>query len=283
VFKLKNESCLGYDELTHSFVFDGLDNKPKKLTSRAFPIILGKSKWDSIGKGVLDRCGLLEKEEIDPYYMVRGEIGELLVYDHIQAMYKRANQQAVMKRFTPALENYDMFSSNPKFGGVVDIGVSKPQRAVVEVKSKSEKDIEWIVDKNQPPIEEVMQGKFLARLSKTDRLLMAYVFFTPKQETDIKNMMNAGETDITQIMDGLNLKHTDVRIEIVKHNVYAEEMDEDMEIAYKSYMNKVETKSVASVFFNAEEVAYLTRILEKTNKLSAKAIKSMVSEDDLPF
>lgn len=290
--KLKDESRLkGFDELSSNYLFDFENVSVGKVTSRMFPILLGKSFWNGLGYAVLDRCKLLEREEIDSYYLVRGEIAEIMINDYLKAVYKDFGVEIVTKRFTPQSTNYDMFAKNEKFGGVVDIGISAPsdKRAVVEVKSKDlEKSYERIVKNNELDESEVLQGKFLARMSNVNKLLMGYVFFNNQHEIAIKKVMESlGTTSAEVVIKELDLKFPQFTYHIVNFSIDNNELDELMEKAYVNLHNKVKQSEIHKSFFSKTEQEYLDSLFEKDNEdeiddyESVKTIK--VDEDDLPF
>jgi len=279
--KLKSEK-ISYDELSQSYIFDFENVKVGKVTSRMYPILLGKNNWNGIGYAVLDRCKLLAKEEIDPFYMVRGALAEILVDEYIQHNYKRLGIEVVTKRFTPESVNYDMFQKDAKFGGVVDIGISKPEdkRAVVEVKSKNVKDLYRISKEQNLAIEEVLQGKFLATMSNVKKLIMAYVFFSDEQENDIKNMMNTTQ-NVNEIYKGLNMNFQDYEYFLKSYEIDRDEMLESMEIAYDNLHRIIQSKMIHKSFFNDNEQSYLDTLLPKDIVENKNEID--FDPDDLPF
>jgi len=279
--KLKSEK-ISYDELSQSYIFDFENVRIGKVTSRMYPILLGKNNWNGIGYAVLDRCKLLAKEEIDPFYMVRGALAEILVDEYIQHNYKRLGIEVVTKRFTPESVNYDMFPKDAKFGGVVDIGISKPEdkRAVVEVKSKNVKDLYRISKQGDLAIEEVMQGKFLATMSNVKKLIMAYVFFSDKQESDIKNMMNTTQ-NVDEIYKALNINFQDYEYFLKSFEIDRDEILESMELAYDNLHRIVEQKMIHKSFFNDNEQKYLDELLPKKEETYETNVE--ITEEDLPF
>lgn len=169
-----------------SYVFEKL-GKRKKITSRLYPSLIGKNKYESIGHALLDRFSLLEKEDIHPFYAVRGEIAERLANEYLQDYYKKKHNVALTtKRWEAEEVNFDNFPNNPNFGGLIDIAIAAPYeyRAVVEVKSKRIDKYKTITDKDGND-EETLQGEFLARLAGVMRYVMVYVFFEKGQELQI--------------------------------------------------------------------------------------------------
>jgi hypothetical protein len=264
-FTLKNGITVEYDSENSKFVFTNADvQKGRKITSRAFPSILGKNKWESSGKTILERYGLIEKEQIDPYYLVRGNLAEKIAYDYLKNHYKtKKNTDITLATWNKDEIHYDNFPKNEKFGGMIDIAISSPQefRAVVEVKSKSMKDFESIKGNNGNE-EEVLQGVFLTYLSQAEKCLMVYVFFTPEQEKAIKDGT------------GQNIGFEDVKIMVFKHMVSDYDMPTLTTVAFQNLQLFKASRSIASIYFSKEECDYL-------QKLAGGEMH--IIEDDLPF
>ena len=245
--KLKKEVGVSYDSEKFLYTFQNVDtNKMKKVFSRSFPCLLGKNKYESIGKTILERYGAIEKEQIDPYYLTRGDLAEKLVYDYLKSFYQeKLKIELTLNTWEKKDINFDNFGRNEKFGGMIDIAISKPKdfRAVVEVKSKSMKDLETIKE-SKGNEEEVMQGLFLSYLSKVDKCLMAYVFFTPEQEQEIKK-------------GNLNFTYKDVTILMFKHMVDFPKMDTLTKVAYSTVSLFAKNISIASEYFSTSENQYL--------------------------
>ena len=278
--KLKDESKLkGYDELSSSYEFDFENVSIGKVTSRMFPILLNKSFWNGLGYAVLDRCKLLEKEDIDPFYMVRGEIAEIMAESYLANFYSQHGIEIVTKRFTPESVGYDMFKKNEKFSGVVDIGISAPEerRAVVEVKSKNEKDYERIVVERKYDETEVLQGKFLTRMSKVEKCMMCWVFFNNHHEEAIKLQMEILKTkNAEKIIKELNLNFTQFQYHIEAYKVDYDEMDELMNKAYENLHRNVSSSKIHRSFFTETEQQYLDKLLNYETNVE-------IDEDSLPF
>jgi hypothetical protein len=268
-FTLKDGIGVSYDKEKFSFTFQNVNvQKGRKVTSRAFPCLLGKNKHESSGKTTLERFGLIEKEQIDPYWLVRGNLAEKIAYDFIKNHYKtKFGVDLALTTWKMEEIAYDNFPKNDKFGGMIDIAISQPTeyRAVVEVKSKSMKDYDSIKE-SKGNEEEVLQGVFLAYLSKSEKCLMVYVFFTPEQEKQIKHSM---ETDTKIPID-----FTEVKIQVFKHMVADYNLPTLTNVAYQNLDLFKNTKTIASAYFSQEENNYL-------QKLSGNEI--IITDDDLPF
>lgn len=297
MIKLKSEVGITFDEMSKTFVFDGINaDKVKKVTSRHFPTLLGENKWNSIGSAILDRCGLLEREDIDPYYMVRGAIGELLVQEYVERQYKSAKIEGIeVKRFTPKDVGWDMFKKNVRFGGVVDLAITAPpeRRAVIEVKSKSMKDKTWIAGKGNYPTEEVMQGLFLGVMSKVNKTIMSYVFFSPDTEASIRAYCDKNGYDESVAHDYIkahNLDPFDTQKVVIHMKSFSlddgktgSDIEQQMEKAHERLQRSVENKGIWKDNFSEEEQAYLMDIIKRTGGKEGEKIAKQFSEDDLPF
>jgi len=266
--KLKDGIYFEFDSETRNYKFDFSNAKVKKVTSRAFPILLGKNQYNSIGYGVLERCGFIDFEPIEKWYTVRGAIAEQFAYDYILETYKKYGIDIKMKAMTPQMfKGYDAFPNNEKFGGVPDIGISEPkdQRAVIEVKSKNIKKYDELINNTLYPIEEVLQGKQLAYLSKTNKLLMVWVFFTDKQENLIKEVTNkiknADDFDVSAVTKHIGLSYQDVKIAVVKFNINEKETLEKMETAYNNLHTFIELGKIDEKYFYDTELLELKRLL----------------------
>ncbi len=280
--KLKEHIEVRYDGDNKVYVFDfSQAKKIGKVTSRMFPILLGRSDWNGIGSGVLDRCGFLEFEKIDPYYTVRGAVGEYLVKKYIEESYAKKNLSIVLKSFTPASSGYDNFKKNERFGGVLDLAISSPEelRAVIEVKSKSMKDYLKIAENGNYPKEEVMQGEQLATLSLVDKLLMAYIFFNEVQEQNLRNSMatidNVENFNVEELVKGLSWQPKDFTFHIKKIQVNREEVQKEMDKAYETLHRIIKLGSIHEMHFtNKEQEALDSHIKFKNGE---------PMEEDTPF
>ena len=200
----------------------------KKVTSRAFPSLIGKNKWESKGHAILERFSILRKEYIDPYYMVRGAIAEIFVYEHLMNL----SDDYTLITWNAEREQYDNFHGNLKFGGLVDIAIARPleKKAVVEVKSKGMMSYNKVV-REHGNIEEVLQGKFLTELAKVNKLVMAYVFFTDDQENTIKDYISRDVVDGYEIDDTIIKRFLEKfkwTYKVVKILLFENEVDADL-------------------------------------------------------
>lgn len=290
--KIKSNVEFSYNELTKAYVFD-FDKMQKKkvgkVTSRMFPILLGKNKFQGLGTAILDRVGFLEKEDIEPWYKVRGDLGEHLANIYLKEMFRKyMGVEIVSKNFrTTDFPSFDMFHKHEKFGGVVDIGISSPEeyRSVVEVKSKNIKDYDFekkrIKYENE---EEVYQGEMLAVMSKAPTLYMAWVFFTDKQEDEIKkqtelivanNKLN--DYNVERLANHLGLTVENVTVDVRKFKVDKERVERDMEKAYDTLHRIIGLGYITDIHFTPSERA------ELDEELRVRSGVPYDPEDDRPF
>lgn len=277
------------------YVFEKLQNaNHKKITSRAFACLLGKNGFESAGKTILERCNMIEKEAIDPYYTVRGAIGECLVEDYFIDVYKQYKKIDIeIRSWNPKDIGFDNFPKNPDFGGMLDRAIANPQseRAPIEVKSKSMKDFQFI-DKNKGVLEEVLQGKFLAKLGVSSICLMAYIFFNEQQETQLKNyvrdLINLGQDvnsiEAREVIKELLWKYELFVIKVYKHTVDVKEMDELMQESKRVLKQSIETGLITETQFTINERNYLDDLVYGAGIRPEGVEKSGgIAEEDLPF
>ena len=283
--KLKEGTVVEFDEDTLTYHFPQIVNcNHKKISSRDFPSILGKNQYESIGKTILSLCKREQYEPINPYYTVRGDVGERLVFDYL-----RANYDVALMSWNKKDINYDNFPKNPMFGGMIDIAITSPKeyRAVVEVKSKSMKDKKKIEDENGV-IEEVMQGKYLAHLAHSTKnpvnnAIMVYIFFTVEQEDKLKALVeklpDPNDYNQNDIIRELGWRFEDMEIVVLNFEVNHEELEEQMKTAWNNLKRAVSNGNISKVLFNNKDTVYLDTILLNGGKKETKA----VDDDDLPF
>ena len=274
------------------YIFEGLKTaRKKKITSRAFACLLGKNLFESKGKTILERCGFVEKESIDPYYTVRGAIGELLVKDYLIEMYLKYKKiKLQILSWNPKEVNFDNFPKNPDFGGLLDLAIPAPaeERAVVEVKSKSLKDLTFI-DNKKGVEEEVLQGKFLGTLSKTPICHMGYIFFNEEQETLLRNfvkdMLNLGKSldgedlEAKNVLKALNWRYEHFKIKIYKHEIDFVEIENLMQESKETLNNSIQTTIISRESFTPYEQTYLDGLVYGKGYIAPQSN----NDDDAPF
>jgi len=282
--KLKDGTKVSYNDDTNSYIYDLKKSRVKKITSRMFPILLGKNEYQGIGYGVLDRVGLIDFEQIDAWYQIRGTVAEYFVGKYIQNMYQeKLGVELTMKHFTTKSVGYDQFGTNKKFGGVIDWGISAPQeyRAVVEVKSKNIKHYDKIIKDKKAPEEEVLQGKYLAHLSKVDKLLMGYAFFTDEQEKKLQlgvhTLKDTQDFDVEPFIKSVGLRFEDVEIGVLRFDIDHEEVERDMQIAYDNLHRIIGLGEIHEIHFKDPEKAELNFLIEEDSGVK------VYLESELPF
>lgn len=138
----------------------------KKITSRAFPTLIGKDEWKSQGVEILGLLNLLEKaDDIDPFYLFRGDVAEHFVgsavSDFFSKKFGKENVEVIIfgdKQFTYGDQwHYDKETGkgNKDFGGRIDIGIKVKTKDgtvkgfVIEVKSKTHTKYNDVEIKNE--------------------------------------------------------------------------------------------------------------------------------------
>lgn len=293
--KLIKGTKANYNAISKTYTFEfSKDVQPKKVSSRMFPCLIGKNNFNSIGYAILERNRLIEFEEIDKYYTVRGAIAEHMVNNELRKQFKETQGvNLITKSFTPKqFKMYDQFDmsykwGNDKFGGVCDIAVTSPEkfRCTVEVKSKSQSAYDYIVTKGKLPEEEVLQGMQLAVLSKVNFLIMAYVFFPPNIEKNLKivvtPMLDVDKINVEEIMTNIGLKPQYVDFHFKRFVINTYEVQKQMDIAYDNLMRHTTSGSIPVIMFNDEERSYLDEFIGIDSRSSNGKI--VVTENDLPF
>ena len=270
-----------------SYVFEKL-GKRKKITSRVFPSLIGKNKYESIGHALLDRFSLLEKEEIHPFYSVRGEIAERMADKHLREVYlKKHNADLATKRWENEEVNFDNFPNNPDFGGLIDIAIAAPQeyRAVVEVKSKRIDKYKAITEKSGSD-DETLQGEFLAYLSGVMRYVMVYVFFEKIQELRIVEFCSEdyykgyeinAKIAATKIIEHYQWYPYDFKYHIVDVPIRIDVTKQNMEKAKNTMDAFEQNRTIPQVWLSPDERIYLNTYFE--HKTGTKILQAV----DRPF
>lgn len=282
-------------ETEEAFVIENLyevSKKMGKITSRATPVLLGMNNFQSVGHGILDRIGALEFGSIDPIYTVRGAIGEELVRQFLLNAYEKKGIKAILKTFKSRYKGSngvwygnDNFKDNPKFGGVIDIGIQAPieSRAVVEVKSKGEDSWDYIFREGKeptPPNEEVWQGKHLTALMKLEKLLMVYIKFNKNQMEMLRFVVNDKDFDVdmlnedayvNKIIKEYSFKFQDFEIKPIPFKVAPTEVIAEMDKAYEIVKQCYDTKTIPKKYLSKENIDTL------------RAYSLGITDDSLPF
>lgn len=151
--------------------------KEKKITGHSFVDILGLNPFSKIGDAILKFHKVID-EKIDDKWLKRGDFAEKIV----QHIYTRDGHKITI--YDKKEVKYDNFQNNQDFGGLLDIELLD-EKTLIEVKSKSLKDYEYIC-KLQPQ-HEIMQGMYYAKLRGYKTFTMEWVFFDPTTEEQVFN------------------------------------------------------------------------------------------------
>jgi hypothetical protein len=271
--KIRKDVSFEYNEMAQAYDFELKHCKVKKVTSRMYPILLGKSGFNGVGSAVLDRCGLIDFDDIDKWYKIRGAIAEYVVGIFVKNMYKQYGIDIKMKHFTPKSVGYDNFKKNERFGAVIDWGISEPesQRGVIEVKSKNIKYKDKIQKEERAFEEEVMQGEMIAHLSNVDKLLMGYVLFTDQQEKFIQTASHTvddgDDFDVKKYLDFIHMKPEHFDVIIKKYTINHDEVQKSMDKAYDTLHHIVGLNYISEIHFTTQEKQYLNKELRERKGL----------------
>ncbi len=285
----------------------------KKIYSRNFPALIGKNEWNSQGSEVLGILNLLEKsDDIDPFYMLRGEIAERFVAEAVKTFFEKSYGKGNVEIIVFANHqfkygdqwNYDKETGkgNKEFGGRMDIGVKvktadgKILAFIIEVKSKSMKDHENIAVKKEYPESETYQGIYLANMGNQSQITMFWVFFTEEQEAELKSKVEEWLKDKSKLPK-LSFDHKNVKYHSTHIQFKREEVWQDMLVARRNVEKIAREKKIPLYMFSdkdkkiiKEHISNYERIEELENssrkefeKEVEEAVKLGVAEEDLPF
>lgn len=161
-------------------ITDKTPKTKKKMSGHSFVALAGFDNFNKRGDAVLNLLGI-KKDTIDPKYLYRGEEAERLVR---QIYEKKLNKKIVWYNEQAKKDNhYDFFPSYVQCGGIPDILLPEEQ-IIIEVKSKSMKDYNYIKS-NGAPLNELYQGLYYSYLSMYGKTIMFYVFFDEESEKEI--------------------------------------------------------------------------------------------------
>lgn len=148
----------------------------KKIKGHSFVELLGMNRFKEIGDALLTQCGLLPTDEIDKKWLLRGDFAEKLV----KLTYEKKGRKCTT--YNKKLIRYDNFHDNKDFGGIIDIELLE-EKTLIEVKSKSMKDFDYIMKRQ--PNDEVNQGMLYAFLRGYNSFIMEWIFFDEITEAQI--------------------------------------------------------------------------------------------------
>jgi len=311
-FKIKNDVKLKivdeqYLQIEYSKCF------AKKIYSRNFPSLIGKNEYNSEGREALGILNLLEKaDEIDPFYMLRGEVAERFVADVVKVFFEKkygnGNVEVIVfanTQFTYGDQwNYDKETGkgNKEFGGRMDIGIKvktadgKVLAFIIEVKSKSMKDHEKIAVKKQYPESETYQGIFLANMGNQSQVTMFWVFFTEKQEEELRSKLDEWLKDKSKLPElSFGFKDVKYHSDLIKFD--RKEIWQDMLVARKNIERMAKEKRIPLFMFKDKDMNIIQQHIIECERIEAlekesrnqfekdveKAVEIGVSMEDLPF
>lgn len=271
---IKSGTKITYDE--NNFYFDVVGKKVGKITSRVLPNLLGYNNFISIGEAFLDRFGLLVFQDIEKWYAVRGEMGEILALEYLKKYFEVNNIldliQGSFKTYKlQDFKGYDMFNieyawGNEFFGGVPDITIKTIDKSyLVEVKSKNMKNYDYIVGQKQIPKQELLQAQHLGTLMTYSDIIMVYVFFTDEQEELIKTLVEQG-LNALEILKQLNLSISNVKVKIAIRDVEHEQTSNLQERAKNELHKCFDGGFIPRRYFNEDEILMLEQYADENKK-----------------
>lgn len=148
----------------------------KKITGHSFVDLLGLNNFKKPGDTLLTMHGFVA-EKVDEKWLKRGDFAEKIVYLLYTQKYKKR-----CITYDKQVIKWDNFQEKKNFGGLIDIELLD-DKSLIEVKSKSLKDYEYICE-NQP-LNEVYQGEYYAFLRGYETFKMEWIFFDPITEEEI--------------------------------------------------------------------------------------------------
>lgn len=254
----------------------------KKITSSQYPDLIGLSDFNGKGEKTMHLLNLLEKEDIDPYWLFRGDIAESLAYEAIKTNFEnrfgKENVEVLLfhsKDYTYGDQwHYDKATGkgNQFFGGRLDIGIKvtnpktkEVKRWVVEVKGKTyetmyDKIVGTNLVKGEPPATEVEQGKFLATMMTLNAVTMGWVFFTKEQELMLRKMHEEGKPFNGEI--GVK----DVKMHFQLFEFDRDEFVRDMTVASNGLRLCAKEKRIPLFTFNDKEMKIINEHIENHYK-----------------
>lgn len=178
--------------------------KPRKIFGHSFVGLCGLDPFTKIGDTLLKMHKLI-KEEVPRKYLLRGDFAENI----IKHVYERDGHKCTT--YDKYEIKFDNFQELKHFGGLIDIELLE-EKTLIEVKSKSMKDYEYV--KASPPKQEVYQGLYYGFLRKYEKITMEWVFFDEETEqevfegkkpTTLKNLKKHSEVFVINHLEMHNL------------------------------------------------------------------------------
>lgn len=225
------------DEKENCLVIEDKDKlKIKKITGHSFVGLIGLDNFHRVGDILLIMHGLIT-EKVDIKYLRRGDYAEKI----IKKVYERDGFKCTT--YNKEEINYDNFNYE-FFGGLVDIELIDDKK-IIEVKSKSMKHYSSVAQ--NPPLNEVYQGLYYARLRNYNEVIMEWVFFDEKTEQEIFN--NQKPTSLKSL-ERLSKTFVVDKQEMDEKLAYARKMVRDFRTTKKIPLNIISDGVLKQLGFN---------------------------------
>lgn len=306
-FKIKREVKLSIDDTYLNINYEKCF--AKKITSRAFPALINKDEYKSEGVEILGLLNLLDKDdEIDPFYMFRGDVAEHFVGKYVSEAsikkYGKENVEVIIfadKQFTYGDQWYydkETGKGNKDFGGRMDIGIKAKtsdggvKGFVIEVKSKThtvyqevvitnettgenhknriEKKSDWkkIAVERNYPESEVYQGIFLANLGNMSEITMFWVFFNERQEDELRELLPIYLKE-KKIPQELSFGYKDVTYHPYKKEFNRDEIWRDMLVASNNVKRMAKEKRIPLYLFKKDDLKIIEQHILDCNRIES--------------
>lgn len=232
--------------------FDFSKGYRTKIFARTLPCLLGENQYQSRGWGILKTMCLLEKEEIDPYYTIRGSISEYFAYLYMSRIYDSYNLKDYKWSFYDNIK-FDAYEKNRFFAGKPDFKLSTENMSIIhEVKSKGYDKFDNFTE----DLSEVRQGQLYCVLEETKKLVMVYVFPNSKVEKKLRQWLNNSINKVEEFnpRNVNDISIDDFKFIIKNHTVNIDEVKQQLNQAYKTVNECVKQGYIPTNWFNEKDV-----------------------------
>lgn len=218
------------------------------ISSHTFVSLTGKDNFNSVGATLLKILGQVEKESINIYHKLKGGIVEHFTTRYLKELFKeyKGIDVNISSYEVEDFQNYNQFNDDKPFTGVLDkyiedydIPVEIKSKEYISKRSKGDFNVyNWIVEKGNFPENEVYQGKFLANMSKKDKVVMVWGFVSEILSNKIKSIINeekneipkeyytsGNRVDFKKIIDDLDIKYEEITFHSELYKVDNEEIE----------------------------------------------------------